>query len=441
MKKVLCVLVSALFVVGAFSGCAGAGNSQPTEAAPSASAQSGEASGSEAATPGAEEISFWSLFSGGDGDYMDEIIQKYNETNPAMPVKATRLNWDEYYTKLMTAVSANNGPDIGASHTSRLPELVDQGAVMALDPYAEAAQLDWSLYNQNVLEATVMNGNHYAVPIDTHAQVMFYNKALCKDADVLNEDGTLKVAAGKEGWNSLMKTLQANLPEKVIPLAMSQAGYEPWRLWWGLYYQLGGTQMINDASTEVTMDNAKAIEAAALMKSLFDEGYIAPNIEDHFKFFQTSGSALFIGGVWGTAVFEETEGLDLGSMPLPTIFDKSACWADSHTFVLPTQKNPDEARMQNAVSFMEFATREGALWAQAGHIPARNDVIESEAYKVLPYRADYAIAAETAAFTPKSAVNAAAKEIMVQNLDLIWNGSLTPEAGIEKMAGELSSVF
>ena len=40
----------------------------------------------EAVKAGDNELIFWSLFSGGDGDYMDQIIEDYNATNPSKKV-------------------------------------------------------------------------------------------------------------------------------------------------------------------------------------------------------------------------------------------------------------------------------------------------------------------------------------------------------------------
>ena len=79
------------------------------------------------------KLVMWSLFTGGDGEYMTKIIDDYNATSPSKQVQAITLVWADYYTKLQTAVTADKGPDIGLSHVSKLPELVDQGVVEPLN--------------------------------------------------------------------------------------------------------------------------------------------------------------------------------------------------------------------------------------------------------------------------------------------------------------------
>ena len=87
----------------------------------------------EAVAVDKDKLVFWSLFSGGDGEFMDKMISEYNESSPTKQVQSIMLVWADYYTKLQTAVAAGKGPDIGVSHASSLPELVEQGVVEPLD--------------------------------------------------------------------------------------------------------------------------------------------------------------------------------------------------------------------------------------------------------------------------------------------------------------------
>lgn len=68
-------------------------------------------------------VEYWNLFGGGDAEFMDEIVEKFNETHENIEVDVTRLEWEEYYTKLKTATASGNGPDIAISHVTRLKEL------------------------------------------------------------------------------------------------------------------------------------------------------------------------------------------------------------------------------------------------------------------------------------------------------------------------------
>ena len=121
------------------------------------------------------------LFSGGDGEFMDKIIEEYNSGDPTKQVQSIMLVWGDYYTKLQTAVAAGKGPDIGVSHASKLPELVDQGVVEPIDGYLEELGVDLStMYSENSLESVTFDGEIYAVPLDTHAEILYYNTDILK---------------------------------------------------------------------------------------------------------------------------------------------------------------------------------------------------------------------------------------------------------------------
>ncbi|MCL2472261.1 MAG: hypothetical protein FWF26_01155 [Treponema sp.] len=132
MTKVSLVMVLGLIlaVSSVFAGGQQAGSGQQSGTA--AGAAAGSTSGGEAVSVNKDgtinnpeavvtdktKLVFWSLFSGGDGGWMDQIIAKYNATNPVKQVQSIMLVWADYYIKLETAVAARKGPDIGVSHVS-----------------------------------------------------------------------------------------------------------------------------------------------------------------------------------------------------------------------------------------------------------------------------------------------------------------------------------
>ena len=106
------------------------------------------------------------MFSGGDGEYFDRVIEDYNSGDPTKQVQSIMLVWADYYTKLQTAVAAQQGPDIGISHASKLPELVDQGVVEPLNDYLDELGVDIStMYPESNLESVTFDGEIYAIPL------------------------------------------------------------------------------------------------------------------------------------------------------------------------------------------------------------------------------------------------------------------------------------
>ena len=302
--------------------------------------EDGTVNNPEAVQVDENKLVFWSLFSGGDGGFMDEIIADYNSKGPSKEVQSIMLVWADYYTKLQTAVAAGKGPDIGVSHVSKLPELVDQGVVEPIDSYLEQMGFDMSsVYASNSIDSVTFDGQIYAIPLDTHAEILYYNTDILERAGVaLNADGQLDINSWDE-FKAIMDQCKAVLEDGETTLSMTNAGDDPYRIWWATYFQMGGTPLVNDDGTEVTLDMDIAKKAAETVKSLFEDGYIIEGIDDHQQLFQSGKAAFATCGTWATGAFEKTENLNFGAQAWPKLFDNDSCWADSHTMILPV--NPD----------------------------------------------------------------------------------------------------
>lgn len=420
----LVLLLSASFVLSACGGNRAGGNDT-----------SGEG--------GKVELTFWTLFSGGDGDNMQAMIDTFNKEHPDIQVKNTKLEWGEYYTKLITAVGNGNGPDIGISHISRLPDLIDQGVVSELDDVADAAGVDWSTFNPNILEASVVNDAHYAVPIDTHPFIMYYNKKLLSDAGLLGDDGKPAFESSPDGFVTFLTKLKEQLPQKATPFALSNTNDDPFRLWWALYSQLGGNDVVADDLSTAQVDTDKAVEAAGYIQDLFHKHKVIKlNDPDFYKNFQSGTAAIMMTGVWATGTWEATEGLDFGAMPIPTLFGQAATWGDAHTVILPITKKEDPARRQAALTFANWLADNGQVWAKAGHIPSKPSVFEHPDFQALPHRSDYVSVASTVKFNKPSTKNWQIRDLaMFKYLNEIWANKMSPEDGISKLTDEVQKVL
>lgn len=403
--------------------------------------EDGTVNNPEAVKVDENKLVFWSLFSGGDGEFMDKVISEYNAGSPSKEVQSIMLVWDDYYTKLQTAVAAGKGPDIGVSHASKLPELVDQGVVEPLDDYLEEMGIDLTeMYSQNSLDSVTFDGEIYAVPLDTHAEILYYNTDILSKAGVaLNADGQLDISSWDE-FKAILDQCKAVIGDGESVISLTSNGDDPYRIWWATYFQMGGTPLVNDEGTKVTMDKEIAVKAAEFVKSLYDDGYVAAGIDDHQKFFQSGKAAFYFGGTWGTGALEQTEGLKFAAQPWPKLFENDSCWADSHTLILPVNGDRTEEESKAAVEFLVGASNEGGLtWAGSGQIPSSNTVRESQEYLDLPYRHTYASAIDTAVMPSKNPHFYAMKAGMIESLNTLWSGTSDAAAAIDALAGELES--
>lgn len=386
-------------------------------------------------------LDYWTLFGGGDAEFMEEIVSDFNKSHPNIKVNYIQFAFDEYYTKLVTGISAGRAPDIAVSHMSRLPQLVKLGIVSSLDTMAQEIDIDWESYNQNILGETVYEGEHYAVPIDTHPIVMYYNKAHLEKAGLLNEQGKPIMEESPEGFIKFLTTLKQEVPE-VAPFSFPTGGIDAYRLWWSLYVQMGEEGLLSDDLKSVDLDMDKAVKAANFMKSLYYEHEVIPqHLEDFYGTFQSGQAASFISGVWTTGIWEGTEGLDFGVVPIPTIYEEDGVFGSSHTLVLPRNEEPNEERRKAALTFANYVAEKGEIWAKAGHIPAHTETFEEEAYQELQHRSDYKEVADYVVYPKRSVNYASIERIIVQNLDAILNGSVPAERAFKQAGKQIQEVL
>jgi multiple sugar transport system substrate-binding protein len=443
-SKVLTVFLSLILVFSLFlTACGSKGNSNAGNENASTGGSSSESNESASSGGSKVTITYWNMFGGGDGAIMNEMVKKFNEEHKGeIEVKALTQDWGQFYTKLQTAVAGGAAPDLAISHASKLSELVGLGIIEPLDPYTETSGLNWGLFNQNMLNATIFGGKHYAMPLDAHPLILYYNKKILGDLNLLDGNGKPMIESGTDGFVNFLKKIKDAAPQGVINLGLPSTGEGPYRVWWALYNQLNGPGLLDESGKQVMINNEQGKKAAEYINNLFTSGLVPKNQEQIGETFQAGKMALLTNGVWMTGVFEATKGLDFGAIPFPQIFDRPATWIDSHTFVLPVQKKgADKAKINAALTFAKWVTDNAAMWSKAGHIPPTSTAVESEEFKNMPLRQDYLQAGSDGAYLPQSPKLWPAKDQLVQALEGIWQGRNSIDEGLGNAVKNMEKIL
>ena len=145
---------------------------------------------SEKKKDGPIEITFWSLFTGGDGEFFDAMVDAFNASQNEIYMKNDMVKFDNYYTKLTTALAAKNAPDVVVVHQGNLLNYVPSGSLLALDAYASKEML--ADFQDAPLEACRFDGKLYSLPLDVHPIVFYYNKDLMAQAGVTIRTGPVQ---------------------------------------------------------------------------------------------------------------------------------------------------------------------------------------------------------------------------------------------------------
>jgi multiple sugar transport system substrate-binding protein len=364
------------------------------------------------------KIVFWDFFGGGDGIRMKQIVDEFNASQSEIQVERTTQPWGApFYTKIHTAVVAGQTPDIMTYHVSAMPRGLANKDIRAItDAELAAAGLKVGDFQQNLVRslrsiAKEQTGTEalYAIPLDTHTSVIYYNKDLLKKAGVLGADGK---PTGLTGLASFTKTLQT-IKDKtgVLPMAFSSAqdSATPWRLFSTLLMQQGGT-LVKNGKLDLSDVDTKGKAALQAMVEWSSKGLMAKNTTyPASNALFTSGRAAFLfNGNWEVPTMVDLNKagklFDFGVTSFPKLFGNQNTWADSHTLAIPNNtKSPISAEKLAAVmKFVAYVNKTGGLgWAGGGHIPSFLPTQTSTDYKTLQPNVEYsATSAADAVYEP-----------------------------------------
>ena len=344
------------------------------------------------------EVKFWTLFTGGDGEFFDAMIAAYNASQSDVVMKNDTVKFTDYYTKLTAALAARTAPDVVVCHASNLVNYVPNNVFVPLDSYIKKAGVDLSDFEAAPLAGCTFDGKLYALPLDVHPLIMYYNKDLLKKAGVAQVPTTYAEVLADA------KLVQEKTGAIGIACDDTTATYKAYtftRVFMSYLKQQGKT-FLNADNTKANFNNEAGAKAYQLICDMVNKDGVTPKGLDYDSSvadFKLGKAAFHFNGVWATGSFEGQKDLDFGAVQFPAAFGTNAAWTDSHTFAVPVQKKLDQQKVLAAIKFMDWMTSHGEMWAKAGHIPTRKSVVAKAEFQNLAHRKDYAAAVKYV-FTP-----------------------------------------
>ncbi|WP_308469792.1 extracellular solute-binding protein [Kineococcus rubinsiae] len=391
-------------------------------------------------------LTFWNLFGGGDGVRLQTMLDKYStDTGPNSLQSATFAWGNPYYTKVSLATIGDKPPDVAVAHLTRAANLAEAGLLTPITAdMLSLVDLSSTDFNQKVWETQKVNGQDWVVPLDTHPFVMFYNTDVCEKAGLLGSDGKLAPIEGKEAFEAALTAAKQATGGVGLSVANINEFATPWRFFQTLYSQQeGATEFLGDSGTKITMNDDLVVSTLEYIAKLAKDGLISKAADyagSQTEMF-TGKSAFYLQGEWEITTAQGIEGLKFGMVPVPTIFDKPAAQADSHTFILPKMDRTDE-QMKRAMGFIKSMLDQSMTWAAGGHVPAYLPTLDSAEYKALEPQADYAAAADAAVYDAPAWYSGSGSNfetIVGAAIGLCQQGLSTPQDALNSIKSQLQT--
>ena len=296
-----------------------------------------------------------------------------------------------------------------------------------------------------------MDGTVYAVPLDTHPFVMFYNVDLARKAGLLNAAGdNLRPMKGR---NDFVHALQAMKRAGAEYGAISANTADPattWRWFMTLYSGLAGP-LVSDQGTKVTVDRSALEETFAFMQSLTGKlGLMPGNAADATvaELFGQGRARFLFDGEWQIPTYRgvklpDGKPLSFNVVPFPAILGpKPVSYADSHSLIIPKNLARSPQRTADAVDFIKGLLDRSFIWAHGGHIPAWLPVQRSRAFLDLKPQSSYRQAAFNAVYDPPAWYTGAGSDFQLAIGGVITEvlaGQISPRSGVSALIASLRS--
>ena len=349
---------------------------------------------------GNQTVSFWHLFGGGDGERLTEILADIAGEHPESDVRELILPWgNPYYTKLALAAVGGSPPDVAVIHATRLPSFAPAGLLEELTPELLGRHgLEAERFLDEPWKSGQSGGKQYAIPLDIHPFVLYYNTELTEKAGLL-KGGKLPDLNGETALLDACNAVKEETGK--TGLVFETRGVTPWRIFLTLYNQLGGPPILEAGGTRIGMDDATGVKALQWMTEPAKRGVGGPDVDyqGSVAFFGNGTAAFALNGEWEVTTFQAMK-MKFGMTTVPTVFDRPANQGDAHVFVIPRNTGRSPERLDAALEFVSRLVRKSLDWAKGGHVPAYREVFESAEYRKLSPQSDYAQAAERVVFDP-----------------------------------------
>jgi len=387
----------------------------------------------------AGSLDYWNLFGGGDGVRMTQMLETFRAANPQISLSAVTLAWgNPYYTKLALATLGDKPPDIAISHLTRMKTLVASNLLEELQ-LADLARygITPDKISGTAWQAGLVDGKAYAIPLDTHPFVMFYNTDICQKAGLLDTAGQLTPLDSPEKFTDAMHKAKAVTQAYGGVVSINGDTATPWRIFQSLYSQLGGETLADDGR-KVILDDAKATPVLTFLQSITAGGLFPADIDyqSAIATFANGQAGFYFQGEWEISTFQ-TAKMPFSMTLFPNLYggSKYAVQADSHTLVIPKQPNVDPARLDRSLLLIKSMLDQSKTWAEGGHVPTWLPFRDSAEYKTLTPQSNYAAAADGAVYDPPGWYSGSGSNFEIVT---VLGGQQSPADALAQMRSQLT---
>lgn len=326
----------------------------------------------------------------------NQIVADFHQAKPNITVKVEVSDWDSYWTKLKTLLSADTPPDVFAMDAPLYLDYQSRGVLLNLQPYLDKnPDLLKGVYPQT-LDAYKTSDGMYGLPRDFQTIVLFYNKDMFDAAGVAYPTGDWTYDDLRD---AAKKLTIVGADGKVSQFGFSADLWDMELIWSEAIWAYGG-DIINADHTKTLVAEPKAREAWQLFHDMVFEDKSWPDFNTADEYggdpFLAGVAAMTTIGHWAVPGYAEVN-FKWDVAPMPKGPAGQATSVNSAGFVVgKSSKNPDAS-----FEFLKYVLSEPAQkrLAELGFAcPVLKSVAESDSFLKQSTQIDQKVFLDSLAF-------------------------------------------
>ncbi len=433
----------------------------PASTAPSAGASESAAAGGSAepsavtgatCASGATEVKFWTSHTPPDSDALTNIVNAFNTANADICVKMTIVPGAETdVAKLLTSIRGGVAPDVYMADRFTVPQRAAEGVLAELPADVAGMSNDYLPF---AWAETQYQKKTYALPFDTDARALWYNKDLIQAAG--EDPAALDISKGPPTIDAVTK-MADKISKKDSSGNYDVMGWMPagpgaggnpgafdqgWHYTWGF---VNGGNFADLTTCKVTPTDPGVVAGYQFMydwAKAHDPQKVArwvttnlpPNPPAAQNPLWTGKLAMSISGDWRiaeAAKYAPTGHYGFTFIPVPKAGDKGATWAGGWSMALiPNSKAQDQA-----IKFMKYiAGPDGqkVYTKESTHLPTLNALL-SDASLFDPLHKQFLDLLPTAKNRPPLPVGAAYWDALTSAQGSVELNTKQPKAALQEV--------
>lgn len=346
-----------------------------------------------------------------------------------------------YYDTLNATYAGGRPPDVAVMHAANLPDYASRNLLVPLDDVLGDAGVRVDEWTEPAREAVTYQDRIYGVPFDVHTNLWHLNVDLFAEAGLVDDDGEPVLPTSTDEFLEHARQLQDATGAQYFATDANQFALSV-MMFLTLLYQQGGAIVADDGST-AALDGPEAQQALEFMQTVFTEGIAEPT-QDYTAAqtaFLNGNAAVLHNGTWVVNQYAADTPFEYRVEPFPTLFDTAAAWANSHVWVLPTQRDSD--RYADALEFVSFLSENDAAWAiGTGHLPAISTVLDTEEFEEAPQRSTFAEGAvDQARLLPQVGNWQPIEDVLKAQVESTWLTAADPSEALTAAQEQISGLL